>query len=125
LRPPASDFLLVNVDRGANRLFHALQIEMRISRDTRGHFANEPFGDVAGFCRFPSVVRDQQVEDSRVGDMLRQVGRAFEGAVRISAHHFQPAEVRALRRARLIVGANFGPRGASCSAFAVNNSFPW
>ena len=100
--PPAGDFLLVNIDRGANRLLHPLQIEQRIGRDTTGHFANEPLGHVTRRCRFLGVFLDQQVQNGGVGDVPRQIGRVLERAVRIPAQRFQPAEMGALRLARSI-----------------------
>ena len=71
LRDPAGDFLFVNFDRVAHRLFLALQIEVAVAGDFCRHLVNEAQRHVALARRLFGVVLDQQIENRGVGDVLR------------------------------------------------------
>ena len=58
---PSGDLLLVNLDRVAHRLFHAVKIEVPVASDPLGHFPNEALGDRTGARLRLGIVLHQQI----------------------------------------------------------------
>ena len=97
---PSRDLLFIDFDGVAHRLLHAVEIERLVARDALRHFLDEAFGDVALSRHLLGIVRDQQIEDRRVGDLLGEIVRACEVAAGIAMDRLEPLEMLGLRGAR-------------------------
>jgi integrase len=95
------DLLLVNFDRVAHRLFHAVEIEVPVASDPLGHFPNEALGDRASARLRLGIVLHQQIENRGVGDLLSEIGGTGEGAAGIAPDRFEPRQMLDLRCARI------------------------
>ena len=60
---PPGDLSFVDVDRVANRLFHAFKIEVPVTRDLLRHFVNEPLSYVASARYLFAIRLHEQIEN--------------------------------------------------------------
>jgi hypothetical protein len=94
-------------------LFHAAEIQRRIARDALRHLPNESFGDLALSRRVLGIMRDQQIKDRRIGDLLGEIVGVCEPAARIAVEPLEPFEMFDLRRPRGVVCREAWPAGRS------------
>jgi hypothetical protein len=62
---PPGDFPFVDVDRVADRLLHAVEIESPVSGDLFGHLADKTFRHVAGTRFVFRIGPDKKIENPR------------------------------------------------------------
>src|SRR5208337_3034535 len=96
------DLFLIDLYGVPHRLFHAVEVERPVACDALRHFPNEPFCDVALARRFLSIVRDQQIEDRRIGDVLGEIVGVGELAAWVAVERLEPFEMLRLRSARTV-----------------------
>ena len=102
LGPAAGYLLLIDTDCDSDGLLRALQIQVRIGRNTRRHFGDKSLGYRTLRRLLNAKLRRQQFKNAGQNNMLRQNVYIRKCAVGKALHCRQPPEMGRLRRPRRV-----------------------